>query len=476
MTESKPTVYIPIEIKFREFHSALFLAAKLSERGYRTFIGTKTNIYAIIDTKKSKAGLFLYKGIKPLKFFADLKKKCEKICILDQELGVAHPAHAPWCKLGLGDFSRTQQSSDFYYENAVRERFPQNAEKLIDLYFLVGPKFKTALVNVIPSLASKTYVTGWPKLDLLRDYSDKIFEPRAVELRKEHGSFLLFCSDFGANTQEKVDGAYLQDQSSGVHYRVTQADLRKKIYERNLTEFRGMVSFLKKADRSKDILPIIVRPHPGEDKIIWEKELQGCRKVKVIYEGSSSPWILAAKGVLHRGCSSASEANLMGVSSAYIILKDFPPRENLSLTCSIQIKSQKDLRVYSHNVARGIWCSKKLRAQLNRISKEEIFQPKTSSADLIADLICSQDVLAEMPWDDNYSVRLKKFLTRLKNYIKRKILFETPVDKVTTYKLAKPSEKIPGGIKTDEVAEFFEKLNFEKVTVSSPSKDVVVIE
>ena len=166
----------------------------------------------------------------------------------------------------------------------------------------------------------------------------------------------------------------------------------------------------------------------------------------------------------------------MGVSSAYVILKDFPPRENLSLACSVHITSQEDLRIYSNQAAGGKWCSETLKNRLGKISKDEIFQGDVLSADLIANLICSQNIVEETPWRNDRFVKIKKFRGRLKNYIKRKIFLDKPVDRITKYNLAKPSEKMPGGISSEEVRGFLKKIGCENVTVYSPLNDVVVIE
>ena len=55
----------------------------------------------------------------------------------------------------------------------------------------------------------------------------------------------------------------------------------------------------------------ILRPHPSENPKHWNKLVQNSNNVKVIYEDSISPWIIASKAVIHSSCTSGIEAFLM---------------------------------------------------------------------------------------------------------------------------------------------------------------------
>jgi hypothetical protein len=57
---------------------------------------------------------------------------------------------------------------------------------------------------------------------------------------------------------------------------------------------------------------IIVRPHPAELHETWVNAAEGLSNVKVVFEGTVSPWLLAADAVLHWGCTTGLEAFLMG--------------------------------------------------------------------------------------------------------------------------------------------------------------------
>lgn len=54
---------------------------------------------------------------------------------------------------------------------------------------------------------------------------------------------------------------------------------------------------------------VIVRPHPSENIEIWKKYTKNySKKIKIIRSGNVLSWILAAKLLIHNGCTTAIEA------------------------------------------------------------------------------------------------------------------------------------------------------------------------
>ena len=82
----KPTLYICIEIKSREYDSQILLAAYAARRGYRVYLGTHAAIYALLRKKKKKEGILLDKSTQPRERMLWLRKKVDRYCILDAEL------------------------------------------------------------------------------------------------------------------------------------------------------------------------------------------------------------------------------------------------------------------------------------------------------------------------------------------------------------------------------------------------------
>ena len=62
INSKRKEVYIPIEIKPREFISQLLLGGELAKIGFRVYLGTKKAIDELVENKNNKEGVYLYKG------------------------------------------------------------------------------------------------------------------------------------------------------------------------------------------------------------------------------------------------------------------------------------------------------------------------------------------------------------------------------------------------------------------------------
>jgi hypothetical protein len=58
---------------------------------------------------------------------------------------------------------------------------------------------------------------------------------------------------------------------------------------------------------------IVVRPHPTESQEVYHDMAARCQRVKVTNEGNVVPWLLAAKALIHNGCTTGAEAYVMRV-------------------------------------------------------------------------------------------------------------------------------------------------------------------
>ena len=58
---------------------------------------------------------------------------------------------------------------------------------------------------------------------------------------------------------------------------------------------------------------IVVRPHPTENQEAYCKIAAKCKRVRVTNDGNVVPWLLAAKVLVHNGCTTGVEAYVMRV-------------------------------------------------------------------------------------------------------------------------------------------------------------------
>ena len=58
---------------------------------------------------------------------------------------------------------------------------------------------------------------------------------------------------------------------------------------------------------------IVVRPHPTENQDIYHEIAARCRRIRVTNEGNVVPWLMAARVLIHNGCTTGVEAFVMRV-------------------------------------------------------------------------------------------------------------------------------------------------------------------
>ena len=57
---------------------------------------------------------------------------------------------------------------------------------------------------------------------------------------------------------------------------------------------------------------MVVRPHPAENQEPWHAIAAQCNNLHVTNEGNVIPWLIAAKALVHNGCTTAVEAAVLG--------------------------------------------------------------------------------------------------------------------------------------------------------------------
>ena len=297
MINKKKNLFLPIEFKYREFLSKIFLAFYAVNSGFRVYIGSSESIFRLIKSKNIKGGIFFFKGGLELIPLKELKKKCNNFVILDEELGTVK-----------NDYAKIANS-----------RIWPNTQKLIDRYYVIGNYGYEASKNIFPEMSSKIRCTGWPRIDLWRKDNDYLFKKKTDLILKKYGNFILFSSDFGYNSQKVIDQRLNAYKYSLWKSKRDQYHFEKVRADKTFKEFNFFKKLLKDYDKIKGSPLIIIRPHPADDIQAWLDFSKQLKKIKVIYEGEITPWINASSGVIHRGCSAAIQAHMRGLPIGYFV-------------------------------------------------------------------------------------------------------------------------------------------------------------
>lgn len=283
---AKKSVYIPIEIKRREFVSQIFLACELVARGYFVFIGSHAAIFSLLESNPNKGGVYLDKGTQTMSRSRFIQSKVDKMMILDQELS---PNISP---------SKYPQ-----VDNIVASRFYPGTEEFVDAFFTISEPHTSAARKIIKK--NLVIESGWPRFEFLSKKSAAFYDSKIPKIMKKYKTFVLFPSNLSvvANIEAAVKST--SDSFTGP-LGLTRKDLELEV------EKAKELAKLFLAWRSvgyKDA--IVVRPHLMESVRTWRKIMKKIPGVHVVRRNEIFPWLSAASSVIHFGSTSAIQASLL---------------------------------------------------------------------------------------------------------------------------------------------------------------------
>jgi len=150
----------------------------------------------------------------------------------------------------------------------------------------------------------------------IRDY----YEEMVGELRERYGDFILINTNFnhvnafypGLNLFVPPDKPGKTPEYGRAATGMTREyaegfrDHKQAIFEK----FQQLIPAVEKTFPKYNI---VVRPHPTENQEIYRQISAECKQVKVTNEGNVVPWLMAAKALIHNGCTTGVEAYVVGV-------------------------------------------------------------------------------------------------------------------------------------------------------------------
>ncbi len=327
----KKHIYIPIEILVRELNTKIIFSYEAVLKDYRVYIGTKTGIDKIIQKKKelSKAGIYFYKSqiISNRKYIKNIKRVCEKFVVSDEELGV-----------GVSNIEYTL------------ERRCRNLHD-IDKFFVIGKKMMLNLINFDKYFKKISSITGWLKYDIYRKKNLKLFSSETEEIKAKYGDFYIFSSNYGALSDQGLNAMMKFDKQLKESKNSKNTQNNYFTFKNAISDFKylkkSLFKFLKKNPKFK----LILRPHPAD--LLYEdwKVFDQFENVKVIKKYDIVPWILASKGLIHRGCSTCIDAYFLNKPVYYFLpnRKVVNSEKNLTYKISTKINDFSKIKVENFN-------------------------------------------------------------------------------------------------------------------------------
>jgi surface carbohydrate biosynthesis protein len=282
----------PVETTVRELDYRLILAVLCAKPGWRILLGEHEEIFKIsihirnaIQVLKNVTG-----GKRPWKY-ARYKQLGQRIICLDEEGGIYGGNEESWRSLLDNRLDvRSLDSDDYVCTWGVFQ-----ANHYLSLKPACSPNIKA---------------TGHPRFDLGKPEFREIFRKESELLLGQYGNFFLINTSFHSNNISgpdvllnhfKVSPESVGERSRRIEHYVHDKQL--------LARTIGLINHLSNAFPSHKI---IVRPHPSEDSRTYKTMLRHIPRTFVLREGSLHAWLLAAKVLIHGGCTTAIEAHQCG--------------------------------------------------------------------------------------------------------------------------------------------------------------------
>jgi surface carbohydrate biosynthesis protein len=300
MASKRPALLIPVENQVRELDGKLLLACIAARRGLPSIIGPKRELESRVRNLSFPRSIYLAKSMLRghQRFLEAARKQGHEIAAWDEDALVHLPAET-------------------YFS---RRLWPQSVACVSHLF--AWGEDNAELWRQYPELPAGTpiHVTGNPRGDLLRPELRGFYQERVEEIQKTYGDFILINTNFNhVNAFTPDRNLFLPADKSGAapefghkargmtrEYAEGLRDHKQATFE----HFQEMIPGLEKAFPDYTIL---VRPHQVESQDLYQRIAAQCERVRVTNEGNVAPWLMAAKVLIHNGCTTSVEAYATGL-------------------------------------------------------------------------------------------------------------------------------------------------------------------
>ena len=300
MNQSKLTLLIPVELQVRELDPKLLLACVAARRGFPSVIGPRREMHFHIPSfpKSIYLSKSLTSGSKNV--FRNLRRLGHQIVAWDEEALVHLPPES-------------------YYQR----RLSAVSMQYINYLFAWGED-NVKLWRKYPEMPSglPIRITGNPRGDLLRTEMRGLYAHDVEKIRKAHDNFILMNTNFNQVNAYYPDMNILKPPAGpGVVPELSRRAIgmgMSREYAEGLTRhkqaiFEDFQRLIPVLDQALPDHTIVIRPHPAENQEVYHNIANTCKRVRVTNEGNVVPWLIAAKALIHNGCTTGVEAYALGL-------------------------------------------------------------------------------------------------------------------------------------------------------------------
>jgi surface carbohydrate biosynthesis protein len=194
-------------------------------------------------------------------------------------------------------------------DDYIQRRVHSETIDSIDYLFLWGERQKQDLERFLGKVRG-FHVTGNPRIDLLHSRFRKSWQAEAEAIRETHGDFVLFTSRFSAVNHFRRSLDETLDRRKEQYTDAAEATIGER-YEIRKRLFADYMQTIGDIAQRLPELKFVVRPHPVENADVWRGRFAGAGNVEICDEGAATPWLSAARCVVHNACTTGIEAYLL---------------------------------------------------------------------------------------------------------------------------------------------------------------------
>ena len=281
---------MPIEIKVRELTAKLLVSSLAVEKGYKVLVGQDRVIRRLIP--------YLPKGI-----------------IFDKSIGRAGDRKvARFSRYNFQIAAMDEESTGYLHDpdSFSSLRLADETLSVTARWFCLCEDVKKDISRRYPDHADKFVTTGLTRTDLWRSMFMPLYQDQVDQIRDRYGKFMLFNSNFTSVIPAR--GIEFKDRQVKRSSK-THEDFSRKMNHRRSQVLDNLNCYLETLPKLTSWFPehkLIVRPHPGDDVGFWKKNLGIHPNVEIVGKGSVTPWLLASDCMIHHGCTTGVEAELLG--------------------------------------------------------------------------------------------------------------------------------------------------------------------
>ena len=281
----RPILFLPVESTPRELDYKLNIARHFCQTGFDVMIGNPSFIRDELKYKNYK-GIFLEKGVNPAPEYYKY--------LLDKGIFL----------FDLGDEGASEPVYSLPYDKCA------DSLKSMHKIFLWGKAQQKKLLDLYPSseLKSKYKIIGNPGFDLclpkFREYN-KALSPLNIQ------DYILINTNFGSFDSYSVD----EQIEACPEISPNTIKLLYKYVEIEKKQWGVFVETIQKIIERYPAEQFVIRPHPVEKTQKYFREFSKYPNVLISKEGNVNYVLSGSKLVIHKDCTTAMQAYIMGIPS-----------------------------------------------------------------------------------------------------------------------------------------------------------------